>query len=136
MREEQALGWAELECALAYKKCSPENLNQMIQIFFSHGFKVHEKYKFGAFTLEGDDLILAEDASYNDFIQEITNVKCNVAVVNLWGSLHDLQAKISLCFFPKYRVITISSRENFIWGHGNNLKLSNINRVIAFFCSL
>lgn len=133
MIEKQTLGWAELECALAYNECSALDLNRMVQIFMSHGFQFYEKRKFGGFTLEGEGLNLSEDASYEDFIEEITKTKCNVAAVNLYGTLYDLRIKIGLCIFPMDNVIIISTRENFIWGHGDNLKLSNINRLIAFY---
>jgi len=131
--EEQTLGWAELECALAYNEFSAKNLDKMVQIFINHGFKFYEKLKFSASTMEYDDLELPNNATYEDFIQKLTHVKYNTAVINLYGMLYDLQAKVSLCFFSPDKVVTISSRENFIWGHGNNLKLSDINRVKAFF---
>lgn len=129
--KEANVGWGELECLLSYEHLSVKDFEHIVNIVISQGFVLYEE-PFGGFTDSGDDITPPSGSTLSDFMKIISVKSCNVAAVNLIGIFFDIKAKLSICIYPHEKVVTISSRENFIWNHGNNLELSDINRLKKF----
>jgi hypothetical protein len=124
--------WADLECLLSYEHFSLTDFEKIINFFLSFNF-TFKKGPFCAFELSGERIDIPTEATLAEFLNLISNVKCNTITVGLLGFLHDMYEEIVLCLFPEDNVVLIYCIESYIWGHTGNLKLSDARRIKAFF---
>lgn len=140
---ESDLGWADIECLLSYENFTLNDLENVVNYALTIGLNLEEgiqsptpdKSSFSAFSISDPNQSIQPPAgmSLSKFIESISTIRCNVINVNMKSILHDVETEIVFSFFMQRKVIVIYCIENFLWGYGDNVKLSDVRRLQAFY---
>jgi hypothetical protein len=130
----QYMGWAELECFLSCETLPVKKTSDIIAVCQKQGFQLKEG---GSLLAYGPDPCeperIASAKELNEFLDYLNQSQMNHCIVNLTGTLLDIETKISLILEFKYNVLSISINEAFIWGFSEDpLANMDFRKLVAF----
>jgi hypothetical protein len=74
--------WADLECLMAHENFEPYDFERVVKIGLSFDLSFEDD-PFGAFDSTDESLNIPQNATLSEFIQLVTEVKCNTITATL-----------------------------------------------------